>query len=42
MEEIFPLVDADGNVLEKSYSYDEDVQKFHAWLNSGLARFAAK
>lgn len=38
----YVLLDADGNVLEKSYSYDEDVQKFHAWLNSGLARFAAK
>ena len=38
----YVLLDADGNVLEKRYSYDEDVQKFHAWLNSGLARFAAK
>lgn len=37
----YVLLDADGNVLEKGYSYDDDVQKFQAWLQSGLNRFAA-
>lgn len=37
----YVLLDADGNVLEKGYSYDDDVQKFQAWLQSGLSRFAA-
>ena len=37
----YVLLDADGNVLEKGYSYDDDVQKIQAWLQSGLSRFAA-
>jgi len=36
----YVLVDPEGRPLERSYSYDEDVQKFQAWLNSGLARYA--
>ena len=35
----YVLLDADGNPLEKSYSYDEDIPKFLAWLNSGLTRY---
>ena len=36
----YVLLDNDGNPLEKSYSYDEDVPKFLNWLNSGLSRYA--
>lgn len=38
----YVLLDNEGNPLEKSYSYDEDIQKFLSWLNSGLARYAVK
>ena len=38
----YVLLDNEGNPLEKSYSFDEDVQKFLSWLNSGLERFAEK
>ena len=35
----YVLLDNEGNVLEKSYSYDEDVPKFLQWLNSGQSRY---
>ena len=35
----YVLLDNNGNPLERSYSYDEDIQKFIDWLNSGLARY---
>ena len=35
----YVLLDNDGNPLEKSYSYDEDIPKFLDWLNSGLSRY---
>ena len=35
----YVLLDNDGNVLEKSYSYDEDIPAFLNWLNSGLGRY---
>jgi thiol:disulfide interchange protein DsbD len=38
----YVLLDADGNPLEKSYSYDEDIPAFLTWLNNGLARFQLK
>ena len=36
----YVLIDNEGNPLEKSYSYDEDIPKFLAWLNSGLSRYS--
>ena len=38
----YVLLDPDGNPLEKSYSYDEDIPKFLTWLNSGLTRYQTK
>lgn len=38
----YVLLDNDGNPLEGSYSFDEDVDKFCAWLSSGLERYAVK
>ena len=38
----YVLLDNEGYPLEKSYSYDEDVQKFLSWLNSGLERYEVK
>ena len=38
----YVLLDNDGNPLERSYSFDEDVAKFSAWLNSGLEHYAAE
>ena len=38
----YVLLDNEGNVLEKSYSYDEDISKFLLWLNSGLSRYSLK
>lgn len=38
----YVLLDNEGNPLEKSYSYDEDIQKFLSWLNNGLARYVVK
>lgn len=38
----YVLLDNEGNVLEKSYSYDEDIPKFLLWLNSGLSRYSLK
>ena len=38
----YVLLDPDGNPLEKSYSYDEDIPAFLTWLNNGLARFQLK
>ena len=38
----YVLLDPDGNPLEKSYSYDEDIPKFLVWLNSGLTRYQTK
>lgn len=35
----YVLIDNDGNPLERSYSYDEDILKFLSWLNSGLSRY---
>jgi thiol:disulfide interchange protein DsbD len=35
----YVLLDNEGNVLEKSYSYDEDIPAFLNWLNSGLGRY---
>lgn len=32
----YVLLDNEGNPLAKSYSYDEDIDKFLAWLRSGL------
>ena len=32
----YVLIDADGNPLNKSYSYDEDVAKFIEWLKAPL------
>lgn len=36
----YVLLDNDGHLLEKSYSYDEDVYKFLNWLESGLAHYS--
>ena len=36
----YVLLDNEGNPLEKSYSYDEDIPQFLAWLNSGLSRYS--
>lgn len=38
----YVLLDPDGNPLEKSYSYDEDIPSFLTWLNSGLSRYQLK
>lgn len=38
----YVLVDNDGNPLERSYSFDEDISKFNDWLNSGLMRYASE
>jgi len=35
----YVLLDNEGNPLEKSYSYDEDIQKYLTWLNNGLERY---
>jgi len=35
----YVLLDNDGNPLERSYSYDEDVNKYLEWLKSGLANY---
>lgn len=35
----YVLLDNDGNPLERSYSYDEDISKFLSWLNSGLSHY---
>ena len=35
----YVLLDNEGNVLEKSYSYDEDIPKFLEWLNNGLSHY---
>lgn len=35
----YVLLDNDGNPLERSYSYDEDIPKFLDWLQSGLSRY---
>lgn len=38
----YVLLDNEGNPLEGSYSYDEDIAKFSAWLSGGLERYAAR
>ena len=38
----YVLIDNEGNPLAKSYSYDEDIPKFLAWLNSGIHNFNLK
>ncbi len=35
----YVLLDNDGNLLAKNYSYDEDIPKFIQWLNNGLSRY---
>ncbi len=35
----YVLLDNEGNPLEKSYSYDEDIPKYLEWLNSGLKNY---
>ena len=35
----YVLIDNEGNPLERSYSYDEDIPRFLDWLNSGLSRY---
>lgn len=35
----YVLLDNNGNPLERSYSYDEDIPRFLNWLNSGLTRY---
>lgn len=35
----YVLLDNEGNPLEKSYSYDDDVQKYLDWLNAGLKNY---
>lgn len=39
VQPLYVLLDNEGNVLEKSYSYDEDIPKFINWLNSGLSHY---
>ena len=36
----YVLLDNNGNPLERSYSYDEDISKFIDWLNSGLSHYS--
>lgn len=38
----FVIVDADDHMLVEPYTYDEDVDKFIAWLNRGLKAFEKK
>lgn len=38
----YVLLDNEGNPLAKSYSYDEDVNKFLTWLRSGLDTYKKK
>jgi len=35
----YVLLDNEGNPLEKSYSYDEDIDKYLTWLRSGLEAY---
>lgn len=35
----YVLLDNEGNPLEKSYSYDEDIDKYLKWLRSGLENY---
>ncbi len=35
----YVLLDNEGNPLERSYSYDEDIPKFQEWLKSGLRNY---
>ncbi len=38
----YVLLDNEGKMLEKSYSYNEDVQAYISWLNSGLKNFESR
>lgn len=38
----YVLLDNEGNPLAKSYSYDEDIDKFLTWLKSGLNAYKNK
>ncbi len=38
----YVLIDNEGKPLEKSYSFDEDIQKFRDWLNNGLKNYKNK
>jgi thiol:disulfide interchange protein len=38
----YVLVDNEGNPLNKSYSYDEDIKKYLDFLDAGLARYKNK
>ncbi|MBO7338250.1 MAG: thioredoxin family protein [Paludibacteraceae bacterium] len=39
---LYVLTDTDGNMLNVTYSYDEDIEKFIDWLNAGLKNFTDK
>lgn len=36
----YVLLDNEGNPLESSYSFDEDIAKFQNWLNNGLKNYS--
>lgn len=36
----YVLVNNKGHLLEKPYSYDEDIPRFLSWLNSGLSHYS--
>jgi len=38
----YVLVDCNENLLAEPYTYDEDVEKFVAWLNKGVESFKTK
>ena len=38
----YVLLDNEGNLLERPYSYDEDIPAFLNWLNSGLSHYSNK
>ena len=38
----YVLLDNEGNLLERPYSYDEDIPAFLNWLNSGLSHYSHK
>ena len=39
---LYVLTDTDGNALNVTYSYDEDIKKFSDWLKTGLRNFTDK
>ena len=38
----YVLLDNEGNPLNASYAYDEDVDKYVEWLNKGLQKYRSK